>query len=71
MDEKATIIRDQEGFYWLQTRDSAGRLRSSYLGDVRPAPNVRTWCIGHGIRFSQVKTSTGRRGQVAAASLTR
>jgi hypothetical protein len=71
MDEKATMIRDQEGFYWLQTRDSAGRLRSSYLGNVGPASQVQTWCIGHGIRFSQVNASNGQRGHGAAASSTR
>jgi hypothetical protein len=62
------MIRTVDGNYWLQTIDVAGRVRSSYLGNVGPASQVQTWCTGHGIRFSQVKASTGQRCQVAAAS---
>ena len=71
MDEKTTMIRSADGLYWLQTIDAAGRVWSSYLGNLGPASDVQTWCIGHGIRFSQVKASTGQRGQVAVASATR
>jgi hypothetical protein len=65
------MIRTAGGVYWLQTMDDAGRVRSSYLGNVGPASRVQAWCTGHGIRFSQVKPSTGQWGQVAAASVTR
>jgi hypothetical protein len=65
------MIRTVDGNYWLQTVDVAGRVRSAYCDNLGPENHVRTWCVGRGIRYSQVKASTGQRGRVAAASLTR
>jgi len=71
MDEKAaTMIRTTGGQYWLQTFE-AGRMRSCECGDLGLESNVRTWCVGHGIRFHQEKPSVGHRSQGAAATVTR
>ena len=68
---KATMIRDREGYYWLQTIDISGRVRSSFCGNLGAVATVKPWCLGQGIEFRQVEPSAGQCGQGAATRLTR
>ena len=54
MDEKATMIRNEEGVCWLQTRDDYGRLRSSSCGRLDRTA-VECWCAERGIEFRQLE----------------
>lgn len=70
MDEKAWMIRGDEGGCWLQTVDEQGRRWSSYVGKFGRAA-VETWCAEHGVEFYQMKPSAGQKGHVAAAGVIR
>jgi hypothetical protein len=65
---RATMIRDQEGFYWLQTVEAGGRFQSSFLGDAGPEGYVRGWCIAHEIEFVQVPPAVVHHSQVCAGN---
>ena len=59
MDKKATMIRGSDGYYWLQTIDATGRVRSSYCGNLGAVATVEAWCLGRGIEFRQVEPFVG------------
>ena len=58
MDEKAIMIRANDGYYWLETRDDAGRRRSSYCGYLGSLSTVEAWCQCKGIEFRDLGRST-------------
>jgi hypothetical protein len=60
MDKSSIIIMDGGGLCWVQTKDDAGRSRSSFLGNVGRREIVESWCLGKGIEFRQVEAMPAR-----------
>jgi len=66
MDKESIMIRNRDGYYWLNTLDAEGRQRSSCLGRLGSASGVAMWCENHGVEFREVGTASAHKAPVAA-----